>query len=82
MRRAILSVLFVSLIALLPHPPSAAAQYDLDVKTQYAEMARLRSVQQGVTAALEKKPWASVVEVGEDYSLWLTDLTESTGTTP
>lgn len=74
MRRAILSVLLFSLIALLPHPPSAAGQYDLDVKTRFEEMARLRSVKQGVKAILEDQAWASVVEFGEDYSLWLTDL--------
>lgn len=74
MRRFILSVLLVSLIVPLPHPPSAAAQYDLDVKTQFEEMARLRSVKQGVKAILEDQAWASVVEFGEDYSLWLTDL--------
>jgi hypothetical protein len=74
MRRSVLSSLLFSLIALLLSPPAAAAQYDLDVKTRSEEMVRLQTVKQGMKLTLEDQPWASVVEFGEDYSLWLTDL--------
>ena len=74
MRRLVLGLLLFSLpiVSVLPRPTSG--QYNLDVKTRFEDMARLQSVRQGIKAALEEDSWASVVEVGEDYSLWFGNL--------
>lgn len=56
---------------------SASGQYAFDIKTTVEEKYDLHVAKEGVTAAFEEAPWASVREVGEDYSLWLTDFRRS-----
>lgn len=69
-RATLLLILSVALVSLT----TASAQYAFDVKTSLAEKRELTILKQGVISVLEEKPWASVQEVGEDYSLWLTNL--------
>ena len=66
--------LFLLIIIFLSFPWPALAQYDFDIKTRLKERARLQNVKRGITVVLEDQPWAGVVEIGEDYSLWITDL--------
>lgn len=69
----IVTILF--LIALCIRSPFALAQqYAFDVKTQLAEKKDLQIVKQGVLLAIREAPWAQDTEVGEDYSLWITNL--------
>ena len=52
----------------------ATAQYTFDVKTKLSEKHRMQVAKQGVLHAIENSSWASVSEVGEDYSLWIKKL--------
>jgi hypothetical protein len=51
------------------------AQITLDVKTKFKEKYQLKGVKYGVIYFLKQKGY-KVVEVGEDYALWLTDIQE------
>jgi hypothetical protein len=65
----------ISCILLLGTLPSLGwAQYSIDVKTKMEEKRELTVVKQGLISVLEKEPWVSETEVGEDYSLWLSGL--------
>lgn len=53
------------------------AQYKLDVKTTVSEKRELQVAKAGAIKVLESRPWAGVEEVGEDYSLWLSNMERS-----
>lgn len=64
-------VLLVSLIPAVLMP--AQAQYKLDVKTKVEEKRELAPVKHGVIQHVQRHPQFREAEVGEDYSLWLTN---------
>lgn len=66
--------LFSLLLLLLATSFVRAQSVDLDVKTHWSEKGDLAAVKYGVIASIEKLGRWNVVEFGEDYSLWLTDL--------
>jgi len=49
-------------------------QYSFDVKTQLEEKHRLQIAKQGVLHSIRSSSWASIEDVGEDFSLWLVNL--------
>lgn len=54
--------------------PNPKNKYALDVKTKYSEKMSLSSTKNGLIAHLESSNWATVVETGENYSVWIKDL--------
>jgi hypothetical protein len=53
---------------------SSYPQIKFDVKTLMDEKIQLRFIKLAVINNLKNSNWAKIVEFGEDYSLWLTDL--------
>lgn len=53
---------------------SLLAQISFDVKTTMEEKKQLHIIKIAVINALKQSNWSRVVEVREDYSLWLTNL--------
>jgi len=70
------TIWIAALVILIPLY-SAFGQYTFDIKTTVEEKYSLHVAKEGVTAAFEEAPWVSVREVGEDYSLWLTNFRRS-----
>ena len=62
----------VGLSAICSNP--CQAQYSFDVKTSFAEKNKLQNVKAGVITAIGASSWATVTEIGEDYSLWILGL--------
>ena len=50
------------------------AQYSFDVKTQMEEKHKLQIAKQGVLHSIRSSSWATIEDIGEDYSLWLINL--------
>jgi hypothetical protein len=65
------TILFVLLTALVLSP--VLAQTKLDVKTKFTSKLELKGVKHGVIFYLEKEGY-KIVEVKEEYSVWLTDF--------
>ncbi len=61
----------IFLLGLVSWPRLVSAQYGFDVKTHLADKHELKVVKEGVLYAIEEAPWATMKEIGEDYSLWL-----------
>ena len=55
-------------------PTAIGAQFSFDVKTPFAQKNQLQIVKAGALTTIQGSTWATVIEVGEDYSLWLMDL--------
>ena len=53
---------------------TAFTQYAFDVKTLLEEKGDLQNYKQGLLSSISSSGWASVKDVGEDYSLWITNL--------
>jgi hypothetical protein len=67
MRKLIVTLFLVILLVNICFPVS------VDIKTKFAEKVELRAVKKGTTVFLEKKG-ISVVEMDEDFSVWLKDF--------
>ena len=52
------------------------SQMKLDVKTKFREKSNLIGIKQGVIYFLKKNGY-NIVEIGEKYSLWITDFQET-----
>jgi len=65
---------FAQIVCVLVLSSSAQAQYKFDVKTALEEKQDLHNIKMGLIQAIKESSWASVADVGEDYSLWLSDL--------
>lgn len=48
--------------------------YELDVKTKLIDKYNETGIKYGTIAYLNNKPWSKVVELGENYSVWIKDL--------
>jgi|GEM_PF-2840538 len=68
---------FLAFSLLLAVTTGSAQGIALDVKTRWSEKNDLAAVKYGVIASIERLGRWSVVEFGEDYSLWLTGLQRS-----
>jgi hypothetical protein len=64
-------VLFLALAAMVLTP--VLAQTKLDVKTKFTDKFEMKGVKHGVIFYLEKEGY-KIVEVKEEYSVWLTDF--------
>ena len=73
MRRTLL----LPALLLLALSGAAAQGISLDIKTRLTEKNELIALKHGVISAIERAGVWDVVEFGEDYSLWLTDLQRS-----
>lgn len=65
------------LLLLLLFSRFSLAQVAFDVKTTMEEKSQLHVIKIAVINSLQQSNWATVKEVGEDYSLWLTNLRRS-----
>lgn len=65
---------FVVFVLTVTVVSNVQAQYQFDVKTKLEEKHKLQIVKAGLLHAIETSSWASVGDIGEDYSLWFTDL--------
>lgn len=52
----------------------AFAQVKIDIKTPVADKEKLKFAKSGLGAYLRQSEWAEVVNVGEDYSVWIKNL--------
>jgi hypothetical protein len=52
----------------------SAAQLKLDLKTPLEDKEKLKLAKAGLGAYLRQAEWANVVNVGEDYSVWIKNL--------
>ena len=52
----------------------AFAEIMFDVKTPILEKANLKTIKQGVTSSINSTSWGKTTEFGEDYALWLDNL--------
>lgn len=68
--RLLISTLLLSTIVFT----SSYSQIKFDVKTLMDEKIQLKFVKLAVINYLQNSDWAKVVEFGENYSLWLTNL--------
>ncbi|PIU45426.1 MAG: hypothetical protein COS95_03515 [Ignavibacteriales bacterium CG07_land_8_20_14_0_80_59_12] len=66
--------LFVVVIFSFLFPLLSVAQVAFDVKTTLEEKRQLHVIKIAVINALHQSNWATVKGVGENYSLWLTNL--------
>ncbi len=62
------------------HTPQS--KYKFDVKTKYLEKYDLTGVKNGAIAYLGYEKWAEVVEIDENYSLWIKDIKRDTNELP
>jgi len=53
---------------------TAWGQYKIDLKTPAGDKEKLKLAKAGLGAYLRQAEWAKVVNVGEDYSVWIKDL--------
>lgn len=65
--------MIIIMISFLFCPPSYS-QTSFDVKTSMKEKIQLRFIKIATITNLKNSNWARIVEFGEDYSLWLTNL--------
>ncbi|MBT3605845.1 MAG: hypothetical protein HN521_22500 [Candidatus Latescibacteria bacterium] len=72
--RSLLLQIFATLVLVCVIAPNAQAQYQFDVKTKLSEKNNLHIIKIGLIHTINESSWASVGDIGEDYSLWLTDL--------
>ena len=61
---------FIIILIILILPVSFCFPVKVDLKTRFAEKVQLRAVKKGTTVFLERRG-ISVVEWGEDFSVWL-----------
>jgi hypothetical protein len=53
---------------------TAQAQTKIDVKTNFTQKAELTIIKNGIIETLKNSAYFKVVNTGEDYSLWITDI--------
>jgi hypothetical protein len=53
---------------------TALSQYKIDLKTPAGDKEKLRLAKAGLGSYLRQAEWAKVVNVGEDYSVWIKNL--------
>lgn len=53
---------------------ASSAQIKIDVKTPQEDKEKLRFAKAGLGAYLRQAEWAEVVNIGEDYSVWIKNL--------
>lgn len=73
-RRAACCLLILAMVFVCTVPIELHAQHKIDVKTILIEKAELKYLLSGVEWALQETSWVDVTEVGEDYSLYLTEI--------
>ena len=61
---------FIIILIILILPVSFCFPVKVDLKTRFAEKVQLRAVKKGTTVFLERRG-ISVVEIDEDFSVWL-----------
>jgi len=66
---------FAVVILMLCSPVFSLDVHDLDIKTRLGEKFEFRGIKHGVIFYLEKAGFR-IVETGEDYCVWLEDMTE------
>ena len=52
----------------------AHSQTKLDLKTPLEDKEKLKLAKAGLAAYLQQAEWASIVNLGEDYSVWIKNL--------
>ena len=62
------------------HTPSKV--YLIDVKTKLTNKIEASGTKNGAIAYLNNQEWCKVVETGENYSLWIKDLSRDTSNFP
>jgi hypothetical protein len=67
------SILIVLVLVLFAHTAVFAQRIAFDVKTSFGEKGQLKTAKAGCIAFLKESSWAAVKEMGEDYSLWITN---------
>jgi len=67
----LISLCVFALLLDLPVESYAQNRAAIDVKTSFSGKVEFAPVEVGTTVCLNQSDWATVTEVGEDYSLWL-----------
>jgi uncharacterized protein YpmB len=70
MNKSLRCVLVVIILAV----SSVSAQIKIDIKTPIEDKEKLKLAKAGLGAYLQQAEWASIVNFGEDYSVWVRNL--------
>ena len=57
--------------------PDPQYLWKIDIKTKFADKAEIKGAKAGLKGLLSETNWGSVVNIGEDCSVWIGDITKT-----